>query len=75
MSKLPLGSLVELEAVAYVGEMETEYVDMDVDETNSQLTPKYVLSDGNWTLISSNISWKIYVLYTSWEEISIYWSN
>ena len=47
MSKLPLGSLVELEAVAYVGEMETEYVDMDVDETNRQLTPKYVLSDGN----------------------------
>ena len=47
VSKLPLGSLVELEAVAYVGEMETEYVDMDVDETNSQLTPKYVISDGN----------------------------
>ena len=31
MSKLPLGSLVELEAVAYVGAMETEYVDIDVD--------------------------------------------
>ena len=61
MSKLPLGSLVELEAVAYVGEMETEYVDMDVEETNSQLAPKYVISDGNWTLIFSNISWKIYV--------------
>ena len=52
---------MELEAVAYVGEMETEYVDMDVDETNSQLTPKYVISDGNWTLIFPNISWKINV--------------
>ena len=69
MSKLPLGSLVELEAVAYVGEMETEYVDIDVDETNSQLTPKYVISDGNWTLISPLYREKY--MYSSWEEISI----